>query len=369
MTYKFVELSDALHKYPAVAQALGSKWITKESAISPIASDFPLARSLRIAELQGLMQTLDRRLNSLARVSGIKDWRDRLRTDRPGFRELQTEIAFADLLQKHGFPFSHPSKGPDFEIDLGDECSLLIEVTTPREIAWDDDLTNRLWMLSREYSYSLTMVPLDVDSPILSEAVTEARAKAIVSEAVTLLESASPKDVSIVQSDLDLGLSIQWEKADYPRFLGRNSPHSSNFQAFRQIQNAAEKKAKQLREAGARALLIGTNQLSQSNWLPYIHLIRNNHHSGIFDWSQIDAQVDLLIFFEVSYGDSRVHAVDYLVRPGTTDFSCEGMGAFFGILDSSGQDYLRQSRESEQALVKRLIEYEAAKSSSGSART
>src|SRR5918995_1390072 len=149
MPYEFLSLDEALSDLPTLRKVLGTRWIDRESDIPLLESAFSLARTLRIKELSHLHATLDRRLSDFRTVSGADDWQNRLRSDGQGFRELQTELAFADLLQQRGYSFKHPDKGPDFSIGIGDEPPLMVEATTPRVIAWDDDLDTRLWILIR----------------------------------------------------------------------------------------------------------------------------------------------------------------------------------------------------------------------------
>src|SRR5215212_5132293 len=153
--YAFLTLEEALRDLPTLRGVLGQRWIDRESNTPPLESTFPLARTLRIKELSHLHATLDQRLSDLWAISGAEDWRNRLRSDGPGFRELQTELAFADFLQQRGYEFDHPEQGPDFSIILGDDPPLLIEATTPRVIAWDDDLNSRLQILSRQFEHSV----------------------------------------------------------------------------------------------------------------------------------------------------------------------------------------------------------------------
>lgn len=362
MTYAFSTLEEALRDLPALRDALGERWIECESGIPPLESNFPLARSLRIAELRGNHETLNRRLAALEDVPGSNDWKKRLRTDGPGYRELMVELAFADLLHECGIEFEHPKDGPDFSVALENESLLLIEATTPRVIAWDDELSTALWILSRQYGHSVRSTPLDEDAPILSEEVRERTVQRIVSESIALLEDQTPGSPAITQTYPELGLKIEWTPSEHPYFSSRNSPHSSHFRAFNKIWEAAEAKAKQLKSGGAHVLLIGTNQMSGSDWLPYVHAIRNEvPFYGDFDWDQIHPQVNMIIFFEATYGDGRAPAVDFLIRPKSIPEITGAPSRFIECLLRAGGTYERQSKQDDIDLVRDLTAYEARK--------
>ena len=364
MPYAFLTLEEALRDLPTLRGVLGQRWIDRESNTPPLESAFPLARTLRIKELSHLHATLDRRLAELWNVTGADDWRNRLRSDGQGFRELQTELAFADFLQQRGYDFEHPEKGPDFAIVLGDEPPLMVEATTPRIVMWDDDLDTRLWILSRQYGYSVRTEPLTEDMPILNEDVTERKVQQIVADAVALLSSATEVGSVLVQTYPypDIGLSIEWTQSANPRGSGRNAPVSSHGRAFNYVSTAAERKVKQLKTVDAHTLLIGTNQLPLSDWGPYVRSVRHRvPFYGDFDWTQIHPQIDRIILFEATYGDNRVPAVDVVMRPSASADVSVGLSRFLEELRLAGEDYRRQSEEDEHKLVTELMEYEARK--------
>jgi hypothetical protein len=364
MPYEFLSLVEALSDLPTLRKVLGPRWIDRESNTLPLESAFPLARTLRIKELSHLHATLDRRLSDFGTVTGAEDWRNRLRSDGQGFRELQTELAFADLLQQHGYTFQHPDKGPDFSIDIGDGQPLMVEATTPRVIAWDDDLGTRLWVLSRQFEHSIRTEPLGDDLPILSEDVTERKVQRIVADAIELLSSASG-DGSVIGQTYpypDIGLKIEWTPSANPMFSGRNAPASSHGSAFNYVWTAVENKVKQLRSVDAHTLLIGTNQLPMSDWGPYVQSVRQKvPYYGDFDWTQIHPQIDRIILFEATYGDNRLPAVDVVTRPSASADVAAGLGRFLEELRLAGEDYRRQSQEDERELVAQLMEHEARK--------
>jgi hypothetical protein len=360
MPYTFMTLDEALRELPTLREALGKKWLERESATPMLESAFPLARSLRLRELSPLHSTLDRRLAELWNISGAHDWRKRLRHNGQELRELQTELAFASFLQKRGYDFTHPDNGPDFAIVIGDEPPLLIEATTPRVIMWDNDLDTRLWILSRQFGYSVRTEPLTDNMPILSEAVTERRVQQIVADAVELLSSPTRDESVSVQSYPDIGLKIEWIPSADPIFSGRNSPNSSHVRAFNYVWTAAENKAKQLKLVDAHTLLIGTNQLPASDWMPYVQSVRSRvPYFGDFDWTQIHPQIDHILLFGATYGDSRVPAVDVLTRPSAMSSMPVGLARLFDDLHLAGEDYRRQSEEDERELVAQLMDYEA----------
>lgn len=360
MTYTFVSLDESLRGLPTLRDVLGRKWIERETGIPPVESAFPLARTLRIIELRNLVVTLDRRLTALWDIKGADDWRRRLRNNGQEFRELLTELSFATLLQEHGCAFEHPDDGPDFAISIGDGSPLKIEAITPRVIAWDDDLGARLWMLSRQFGYSVRRTPLTDDLPILSEEVTERMMQRIVRDAVNALDAAHAQRSVVEQTYDNVGLRIDWTPSPDPVFSGRNSPNSSPVRAFNYIWDAAEKKAKQLRRGNAHTLLIGTNQLPLGEWGLYVESVRRQvPFYGHFDWTQIHPQVNHIILYEATYGDGRYPAIDVLVRAEHLTMLVDGLDRFFAVLGLAGEDYHRQRAEDERELVERLMQYEA----------
>jgi hypothetical protein len=366
MPYEFQSLDESLADLATLRKVLGEAWIKCESDVPAIDSSFPLARTLRIKELRNLTVTLDRRLADLWDVVGARDWRNRLRNNGQEFRELLTELAFADLLRERGFHFVHPSDGPDLDITIDDGPPLLIEATTPRIIAWDDDLDNRLWVLSREFGYSVRVEPLSQELPILNEQVTERMMKGIIADAANCLSTATQDDSVIEQSFPSIGMRIVWARSAYPVFSGRNLPNSSPIRAFNYISIAAENKVGQLRRFNAHTLLIGTNQLPFPEWAQYVASVRSNvPFFGRFDWSQIHPQVHHIILFQATYGDGRYPAIDVWERPGETANSSGGLRRFFEDLRLTGMDYHRQAVEDERKLVKQLMRYEKAKRRSG----
>jgi hypothetical protein len=266
VTYTFVDLDEALAELPTLRDVLGKDWINREKRTPPVESKFPLARTLRIRELRSLVISLDRRLRDLWNVKGAPDWRNRLRNNGQETRELLTEISFADLLWQRGYEFEHPDDGPDFAISIEGCSPLRVEACTPRIIGWDDDLDARLWMLGRQFDYSVEMEPAEAEVPILSAEVSERKMQHIVAVALGRLSSANIDRSYTTQLCSDIGLKIEWSPAAHPFFRKRDAPNSSPNRAFNYVWTAADKKAKQLRDANAHTLLIGTNQLPLSDW-------------------------------------------------------------------------------------------------------
>jgi len=125
---------EALRELPTLTMVLGKKWIERESATPPLESAFPLARRLRIKELRPLHATVDRRRVELWTISGVDNWRNRLRPNGQDFREPQIALAFASFLQQFGYDVARPKEGADFAIVLGDEPPPMIEAPWPRNV-------------------------------------------------------------------------------------------------------------------------------------------------------------------------------------------------------------------------------------------
>jgi hypothetical protein len=330
-------LEVALADLPNLRQTLGHRWIAREQAIPPVDSTFPLARTLRIEELRPLVTALDRRLGALTSIPGSKDWRRRIRNNGQEFRETLTEISFAALLRDRGYTFEHPEKGPDldFAVSLSDGTVLQIEATTPRIVAWADDLVGRLWFLSRRYECSVRVEPLTDRSPILDEKIREATMLSMIKESRERL-TLSRRTVPIQIERRDIGLKIILNPDEQPSYSGYNSPNSSPIRAFNYIVGAAEDKAGQLRKARAHSLVIGTNMLPFPEWAQYVTSLRNRvPFYGQFDWGQIPDQVKYIVLFLASYGESRAPAIDVLVRPSDESRMPEALRRFFGRLESS----------------------------------
>jgi hypothetical protein len=362
VTYTFIDLEVSLAELPTLRDVLGKDWIKREKRTSPVESKFPLARMLRIRELQHLMISLDRRLGDLWYVKGARDWRNRLRTNGQETRELLTEISFADLLWQRGYEFQHPDDGPDFAIAIEGGPPLMVEAYTPRIIAWDDDLGTRLWMLGREFDYSVEMEPAGDERPILSEQVTERMMQQIVAVALGRLRSATVDRSHVTQMHPDVGLRIEWTPSSNPGFRKRNAPDSSPTRAFNYVWTAAERKAKQLKDAAAHTLLLGTNQLPFSEWAQYVASVRNNvPFYGFFDWSQIHPQVDRIIVYQATYADGAYPTVDVWERPGKETCNTDSLYPFLEMLRSAAEDERRQSANEERDLVRRLVRFEAMK--------
>lgn len=362
MAYTFTSLEESLETLPTLKDTLGKDWIEREKGTPPVESKFPLARMLRIEELKHLMVSLDRRLTDLWNIRGAADWRRRLRYNGQETRELLTEISFADLLWQRGYEFEHPDEGPDFAIAIEGCPPLLVEACTPRIIGWDDDLDTRLWMLSRQFNYSVEMEPAEAAVPILSAEVSERKMQQIVFGALGRLKSASVDRSHVTQICSDIGLRIEWSPARYPIFRKSDAPNSSPNRAFNYIWTASDKKAKQLRDAGSHTLLIGTNQLPSSDWGPYVESVRNKvPHYGYFDWSQIHPQLNRIIVYQATYADSAYPSVEVWERPGNETCATDSLYPFIHTLLVAGEDERRQRAEGERELVKRLMQYETKK--------
>jgi hypothetical protein len=362
VTYTFVDLEEALAELPTLRDVLGKDWINREKRTPPVESKIPLARTLRIRELRSLVISLDRRLRDLWNVKGAPDWRNRLRNNGQETRELLTEISFADLLWQRGYEFEHPDDGPDFAISIEGCSPLRVEACTPRIIGWDDDLDTRLWMLGRQFDYSVGMEPAEAEVPILSAEVSERKMQHIVDVALGRLSSANIDRSYTTQLCSDIGLKIEWSPAAHPFFRKRDAPNSSPNRAFNYVWTAADKKAKQLRDANAHTLLIGTNQLPLSDWGPYVESVRNNvPYYGYFDWSQIHPQVGRIIVYQSTYGDNAHPSVEVWERPGKETGEADQLSPFVEMLRLAGEDERKQSAKEVHDLVQRLMRREAMK--------
>ena len=360
MTYTFVDMEESLAELPTLRDVLGKNWIKREKHTSPVESKFPLARTLRIRELRHLVVSLDRRLADLKHAKGADDWRRRLRNNGQETRELLTEISFADLLWRRGYEFEHPDEGPDFVIAIDGGSPLIVEAITPRIIGWDDDLDARLWMLGRQFDYSINKEPAGNEHPILSEKVTERKMQQVVAVALGRLMSATVDRSYIAQVHTDVGLKIEWSPSSNPGFHKRNSPNSSPIRAFDYVWTAAEKKLKQLRDAGAHTLLLGTNQLPFPEWAQYVESVRNNvPFYGKFDWTQIQHQVDRIIVYQATDADNAYPSIEVWERPGKETVPRDPLFPFIQALRMAGEARRRQNAEEESDLVARLMRHEA----------
>lgn len=360
MTCTFVDLEESLGDLPNLRDALGKDWINREKRTPPVESKFLLARTLRFKELRHLAVSLDRRLADLSSVKGFGDWPRRLRSNGQETRELLTEISFADLLWQRGCSFEHPDDGPDFSIEVEGGPALLVEVYTPRIIAWDDDLDTRLLMPGHQFNYSVDLEPVGDERPILGELVTERKMQQIVAVAIGRLRSATVDRSHVTQTHADVGLRINWSPSSDPGFRKWNAPNSSPARAFNYVCTAADRKAKQLKNSDAHTLLIGTNQLPFSEWAQYVASVRGNvPFYGYFDWSQIHPQVDRIIAYLATYADNALPAIKVWERPGSETRETDRHYPFVEMLMSAAEDERQQRVAEEHTLVRRLMRHEA----------
>jgi hypothetical protein len=351
-----VQLVQVLSAVPHLRQALGEQWIAREQQTDPVLSSFPLSRTLRIEELQDHVATLDRLLGSFATLPGIADWRRRLQRNGPEFREILTELTFAALLRERGYRFLRPKSGPDFEVEIEAGQSLLAEVTTPRKVAWADDLDNRLWLLGRRFGYVVEIEPLVTGTPILETEIREQLVIRVVQEAKARLEVDTSGTDRIVQEWHEIGLRITWTPSENPGFRGRNSPNSSPLRAFNYLVSAASEKERQLPKDRPCVLVIGTNQLPFPEWHQYLHALRNEVSAfAPFDWNRFPDRVRCLILYSASYVDTYPPKVDVVVKPDDPLTDPPGLDRFIGEMVAAGEAG-RQPDAAVVALMARLMD-------------
>jgi hypothetical protein len=249
-----------------------------------------------------------------------------------------TELTFASLLRQHGFRFLRPEKGPDFEVDIGEEQTLLVEVTTPRKVAWADDLDNRLRLLGRRLGYSVRTEPLVENSPILELDIREWTVPKVIDDAIARLTNAPDSTIPIEQEWQQFGLKIIWTPSESPMLSGYNSPNSSPTRAFNYLVEAAHEKERQLPKGRPCVLVVGTNQLPFPEWHQYLIALRNGNSSfGPFDWSRFPDRLRCLILYSASYVDSCPPKVDVVVRADDPLTDPPGIDRFIEEMVSAGE--------------------------------
>ncbi len=154
MTLSTEPLTTLLCPYPTLQEVLGPDWIVKQDAMNPVLSPFSLARWLRMDGFGPDLSMIDGILREFRDVPGMKERRQRMRSDPFALMETLTEMYFASWLRHRGIPFDLPKKGADFKAHLGKGRSLAIEATTPRITQWAQELFERLDLVGQRTGHS-----------------------------------------------------------------------------------------------------------------------------------------------------------------------------------------------------------------------
>jgi hypothetical protein len=302
-----IQLIEALDGLPNLRKTLGDGWIIRQQEVDPLTSEFPLARWLRLGgkEWPGLT-TFDDVLGSLARIKGIEQRHRALKRDGPGFFETLMELYFAAWLTDRGYTFDLPVTGPDFDVHLGSGGVLRMEVTTPRQDVFFDELFQKMMILTRRVGYRVYFEFVKGFETDLDRNLNATSVKKILSDSVKLFgPAASPGNVGadeIVQEYPDLNLRLTWTRNDnagVKSWTGFQS--SSHLHVIRHINDAAYDKTPQFPNDEAGALVVGTLQLRNNEVQHFLDgLTMYKEPKSSFDRLELPERIKYVVVYRMS---------------------------------------------------------------------
>ena len=307
-------IADRLQPYPSLRRALRDDWIKNEEATHPAKSQSALARWLRIEGYEVRPMMLERLLGMFETRSGIAERRRSIKGNPISLTATMTELHFAAWLDANGFPFELTKVGPDFKVQLTEESYLEMEVTTPRQAVWFDDILDRLMFLKRDSGLALSFGFYHEDIPDDGCAIDERRPAdaekivlGVVNEAIARI-AVSKGDLtrdspSFVQRRPEIGLRATWWKDDSKHMAGGEGAGSPNYwNIWKGVRSAAGKKTeKQLPPDQSYCLVIGADHFDNSDlgyWANFVEGVPDKHVPIV--WSVIPSQIKYVIVYKVS---------------------------------------------------------------------
>jgi hypothetical protein len=335
-------ISDRLEPYPILRRVLKEEWIKNEEATHPAKSQSALARWLRIEGYEVRPTILERLLGMFEMRSGMAERRRSIKGNPISLTATMTELHFAAWLEANGFPFELTKVGPDFKVQLTEESYLEIEVTTPRQAVWFDDIFDRLMFIKRESGFALSFgfnhedIPEDgcaIDERRLEDAekivlgvVNEALAKIAVSKGDSTRDSPM-----FVQRRLEIGLRATWWKDDSKYMAGATGAGSPNYwNIWQGVRNAAgQKTEKQLPPDRPYCLVIGADHFENGDlgyWADLVEREPDKHVPIV--WSVIPPQIKYVIIYKVSWSKLEPNCAVLLINQVSPFPDVEGIDDF-----------------------------------------